>query len=107
LGNSVNRIRPTVVQVRLVAGLILGAYVTLHLSNHALGLISVRAQEAARPWVMAFWHSEVRFRAHFAHDASPVIFTSSAKEEEAMRHEHTRENKPREVFMRTLLIFQS
>ena len=29
----------------------------MHLSNHALGLISVRAQEAMRPWVMALWHS--------------------------------------------------
>jgi adenylate cyclase len=29
----------------------------MHLSNHALGLISVRAQETVRPWVMALWHS--------------------------------------------------
>jgi adenylate cyclase len=29
----------------------------MHLSNHALGLISLQAQEAARPWVMALWHS--------------------------------------------------
>ena len=29
----------------------------MHLSNHALGLISVRVQEAVRPWVMALWHS--------------------------------------------------
>jgi len=29
----------------------------MHLSNHALVLISVRAQEAVRPWVMALWHS--------------------------------------------------
>jgi adenylate cyclase len=29
----------------------------MHLSNHALGLISVQAQETARPWVMALWHS--------------------------------------------------
>ena len=29
----------------------------MHLSNHALGLISVRAQESVRPWVMALWHS--------------------------------------------------
>jgi adenylate cyclase len=40
-----------------VTGLIIGLYVTMHLSNHALGLISVRAQEAVRPWVMALWHS--------------------------------------------------
>jgi adenylate cyclase len=29
----------------------------MHLSNHALGLISLQAQEAVRPWVMALWHS--------------------------------------------------
>jgi adenylate cyclase len=29
----------------------------MHLSNHALGLISLQAQETARPWVMALWHS--------------------------------------------------
>ena len=29
----------------------------MHLTNHSLGLISVRAQEAVRPWVMALWHS--------------------------------------------------
>jgi adenylate cyclase len=29
----------------------------MHLSNHALGIISVNAQEAARPYVMALWHS--------------------------------------------------
>jgi adenylate cyclase len=50
-------VRPTLLQLRLWAGLILGAYVTMHLSNHALGLISVDAQEKARPWVMWFWHS--------------------------------------------------
>jgi adenylate cyclase len=49
--------RPTILQLRLWAGLILGSYVTLHLSNHALGLISVHAQETARPWIMWFWHS--------------------------------------------------
>src|SRR4051794_24239894 len=53
------RFRPTIYQVRLCAGLLLGLYVTMHLGNHALGLISVTAQEAARPWVMALWHSWV------------------------------------------------
>jgi adenylate cyclase len=43
--------------LRAVTGLIIGLYVTMHLSNHALGLISVHAQEAVRPWVMALWHS--------------------------------------------------
>ena len=44
-------------RLRTVTGLIIGIYVTMHLSNHALGLVSIRAQEAARPWVMALWHS--------------------------------------------------
>ena len=51
--------RPTLRQVRLYAGLILGVYVTLHLANHAMGLISVGAQEAVRPWVMAAWQTWV------------------------------------------------
>ena len=49
--------RPTLGELRSGTGLIIGLYVTMHLSNHALGLISVRAQEAVRPWVMALWHS--------------------------------------------------
>ena len=50
---------PPVTQARLrsVTGVIIGLYVTMHLSNHALGLISVDAQEAARPYVLAVWHS--------------------------------------------------
>ena len=47
----------TIADLRSVTGLIIGLYVTMHLSNHALGLISVRAQEAVRPWVMTLWHS--------------------------------------------------
>ena len=49
--------RPSLGELRSATGLIIGLYVTMHLSNHALGLISVRAQEAVRPWVMALWHS--------------------------------------------------
>jgi adenylate cyclase len=49
--------RLTIADLRSVTGLIIGLYVTMHLSNHALGLISVRAQEAVRPSVMALWHS--------------------------------------------------
>lgn len=47
----------TLADLRMVTGLVIGVYVTMHLSNHALGLISVHAQEAVRPWVMALWHS--------------------------------------------------
>jgi adenylate cyclase len=54
---NTSRRRLTIADLRSVTGLIIGLYVTMHLSNHALGLISVRAQEAVRPWVMALWHS--------------------------------------------------
>src|SRR2546427_4567922 len=47
----------TLADLRSATGLIIGLYVTMHLSNHALGLISLRAQEAVRPWVMMLWHS--------------------------------------------------
>jgi len=49
--------KPTLADIRSVTGLVIGLYVTMHLSNHALGLISVHAQEAVRPWVMTLWHS--------------------------------------------------
>ena len=49
--------RPILSQVRSFTGVIIGTYVTLHLLNHALGLISLDAQETARPYFMAFWHS--------------------------------------------------
>ena len=44
-------------RLRSVTGVVIGLYVTMHLCNHALGLISLDAQEAARPYVMALWHS--------------------------------------------------
>ena len=44
-------------RLRSTTGVVIGLYVTMHLSNHALGLISVDAQEAARPYVLALWHS--------------------------------------------------
>lgn len=56
---AIKHYRPTLRQIRLWAGLILGVYVTLHLSNHAMGLISVHAQEAVRPWVMFAWQTWV------------------------------------------------
>src|SRR5215471_18355511 len=54
---STSRRNLTIADVRSATGLIIGLYVTMHLSNHALGLISVETQEAVRPWVMALWHS--------------------------------------------------
>jgi adenylate cyclase len=49
--------RSTLARLRSITGVVIGLYVTMHLSNHALGLISINAQETARPYVMALWHS--------------------------------------------------
>ena len=40
-------------RLRSVTGVIIGLYFTLHPSDHALGLISVDAQEVTRPYVLA------------------------------------------------------
>jgi len=43
--------------LRLGSGLVLFAYVTAHLANHALGLISVNVAEVGLRLAVAFWHS--------------------------------------------------
>ena len=43
--------------LRLGSGLVLFAYVTAHLANHALGLVSVNVAEAGLRVAVAFWHS--------------------------------------------------
>jgi adenylate cyclase len=43
--------------LRLGSGLVLFAYVTAHLANHALGLISVAAAERGLAVAVAVWHS--------------------------------------------------
>src|SRR5438477_2628178 len=43
--------------LRLGSGLVLLAYVTAHLANHALGLVSVNVAEAGLRVAVAFWHS--------------------------------------------------
>lgn len=43
--------------LRWASGLVLMAYVTLHLLNHALGLVSLRVAEGALGPLRAFWHS--------------------------------------------------
>lgn len=45
-------------RLRIVSGLILSVYIIAHLSNHALGLISLDAMEAMRKVVTPFWRSE-------------------------------------------------
>src|SRR4029453_3260486 len=42
-------------RVRLCAGIALFPYVTTHLANHALGLVSFAALEAGRDWFLLLW----------------------------------------------------
>jgi len=44
-------------RLRLATGLILFTYVSTHLANHALGLVSLEAAEAGRLWFLALWRS--------------------------------------------------
>jgi adenylate cyclase len=44
-------------RLRLLTGLVLFAYVTTHLLNHALGLVSLDAMEAGRVWFLGVWRS--------------------------------------------------
>ncbi len=42
-------------RVRLFSGVVMLAYVTMHLSNHALGLVSLPAMEEVLAYVFLFW----------------------------------------------------
>ncbi|MBA1155179.1 adenylate/guanylate cyclase domain-containing protein [Microvirga mediterraneensis] len=44
-------------EIRLFTGLVLGAFLLTHFSNHALGLVSVEAMEAGRVWFNRLWRS--------------------------------------------------
>lgn len=44
-------------RARLVSGLVMLAYVTMHLLNHAVGLVSLAAMERVLGWVVALWSS--------------------------------------------------
>lgn len=44
-------------RTRIVTGLVLFTYLTTHLLNHALGLISLDAMEAGRHWFLALWRN--------------------------------------------------
>lgn len=46
-------------RLRLASGLILFTYLTTHLLNHALGLISLDAMEAGRFWFLLLWRNPV------------------------------------------------
>src|ERR1700741_1772705 len=49
--------RVTTRDLRLGSGLILFTYITAHLVNHALGLVSVDVAEQGLRAVVAIWHS--------------------------------------------------
>ena len=42
-------------RLRLWSGCVLFTYVTTHLVNHALGLVSLDAMEVGRLWFLALW----------------------------------------------------
>jgi hypothetical protein len=44
-------------RLRLATGLVLFAYVTTHLVNHSLGLVSLAAMEAGRGWFLGIWRT--------------------------------------------------
>ena len=44
-------------RLRLFTGLVLFTYVTTHLLNHGLGVVSLEAMDAGRWWFLAFWRS--------------------------------------------------
>src|SRR5512141_542824 len=46
-------------RTRLTTGLILLTYLSTHLTNHALGLISLDAMGAGRVWFLALWRNPV------------------------------------------------
>ena len=46
-------------RTRLITGLILLTYLTTHLLNHSLGLISLDAMEAGRAWFLAVWRNPI------------------------------------------------
>jgi len=54
---QLNRFRLSRQDLRLGSGLILFAYVAVHLANHALGLISVAAAQRGLRVAVAVWHS--------------------------------------------------
>jgi adenylate cyclase len=68
-------------QVLLVSGLVLLSYVTLHLLNHALGLVSLAAMEWGQGWFLALWRSgagtAVLYSALAAHMVTAFLITAA------------------------------
>src|SRR5271165_4568569 len=47
--------RSMIRRLRLWSGLAMLAYIAMHLSNHALGLVSLRAMDRTLAWVLWVW----------------------------------------------------
>ncbi|HVQ75433.1 MAG TPA: hypothetical protein VMT79_07830 [Candidatus Binatia bacterium] len=62
-----------IVRTRLASGLVLVAYLATHLLNHALGLWSLAAMEAARVWFVAFWRHPAATAVLYAALATHVV----------------------------------
>src|SRR6266436_1281762 len=60
-------------RVRLWSGLVLVAYLTTHLANHALGLVSLAAMEAGREWFLLLWRNPLGTVALYGALASHVV----------------------------------
>ena len=50
---------------RLVSGIVLMVFVTMHLLNHALLLVSLPAAEAVRPWFLLIWRNPLGTLIHY------------------------------------------
>ena len=48
---------PSVRPWRLASGVVLFSYISMHMLNHALGLISITVAEAALDWAAGVWQS--------------------------------------------------
>ncbi|MEX2455204.1 MAG: adenylate/guanylate cyclase domain-containing protein [Rhodospirillaceae bacterium] len=53
-------------KIRLTTGFILFAFVTSHLVNHALGIVSLSAMEAGRSWFLLVWRNPAGTAALYA-----------------------------------------
>jgi adenylate cyclase len=49
----------TMRRVRLISGMVLFAYVSMHFLNHALGLVSLEAMEEGRHWFLTLWRNPI------------------------------------------------
>jgi adenylate cyclase len=62
---------------RLISGLVLMVFVTMHLLNHALLLISIPTAEAVRPWFLLIWRNPlgtvILYGAVFVHLAMVLL----------------------------------